>query len=328
MGGNPFSQAMTADGVTGDASIQNLLHVYGPTSPGGAPSFFTVPRDATTTLSTWQGFFVEQTTAGSPLTVTYDATKRVTGNGTIIGRTTLSGTLALALSGQTTDGTAVADEAAVVRVTDAATTGWDVDDATKLTPPSAPYALIALVGERAGAPYRQAALSLPSAEALVTLAFSATHAGTYTVTAEALGLPEGTSATLRDVVRGTVADLADGYTFTSDATDWTDRFVLHVSTDGVVSNEPGAPAEFALAAPSPNPTSSSATVAFDVPEASTVSVTVYDLLGRRVAVLAQGQVAAGHHTARLDAGTFAPGVYVVRMEAGTFSATRRLTVVR
>ena len=99
---------------------------------------------------------------------------------------------------------------------------------------------------------------------------------------------------------------------------------------GVVANEPGAPTVFALAAPAPNPTASSATVAFDVPEASAVSVSVYDLLGRRVAVLAEGEVAAGRHTARIEAGAFAPGVYVVRMTAGTFApstpnAVRQIT---
>ena len=69
-------------------------------------------------------------------------------------------------------------------------------------------------------------------------------------------------------------------------------------------------------------------VSFDVPEVSAVSVAVYDLLGRRVAVLAQGEMAAGRHTSRLEAGTFAPGVYVVRMQAGSFTATHRVTVVR
>ena len=86
--------------------------------------------------------------------------------------------------------------------------------------------------------------------------------------------------------------------------------------------------EFALAAPAPNPTAGAARVSFDVPTAGTVSVAVYDLLGRRVAVLRRGEMAAGRHEARLEAGSLAPGVYVVRMAAGTFASSQRVTVVR
>ncbi len=106
------------------------------------------------------------------------------------------------------------------------------------------------------------------------------------------------------------------------------RFVLHVTTGRTTAGEGEAITEFALAAPAPNPTSATATISFDVPTATDVNVFVYDLLGRRVATLAQGQTAAGRHSVRLDAGAFAPGVYVVRMSAGTFTATRRVTIVR
>jgi hypothetical protein len=56
---------------------------------------------------------------------------------------------------------------------------------------------------------------------------------------------------------------------------------------------------------------------------------VYDVLGRRVAVLFDGKVDAGETEAlRLDADGLASGVYLVRVTGETFAATRRLTVVR
>ncbi len=215
-----------------------------------------------------------------------------------------------------------------MRVSDVATAGWDVDDASKLVPPTEVYALLAPVGVRDGQAYRQAIVSTPDADAATTLAFTATNAGTYTVTAEALGYPEGTAVEIRDLVSGTVTAIGEGYTFTSAATDWTERFVVSARTGGATAGEPTAAAEFALSAPSPNPTAGAALVSFSMPEASDVSVVLYDALGRRVATLAEGQMAAGRHEARLDAGTLAPGVYVVRMQAGTFAATQRVTVVR
>jgi hypothetical protein len=89
------------------------------------------------------------------------------------------------------------------------------------------------------------------------------------------------------------------------------------------------PTAFALAPAYPNPFSSRATLGVDVPEAASVRVVVYDVLGRSVAVLLDGAVEAGRHETVLDATALASGVYVVRMTTdGGFVATQRLTVVR
>ena len=88
------------------------------------------------------------------------------------------------------------------------------------------------------------------------------------------------------------------------------------------------PAEFALGQPFPNPAPGSARVPYAVPEAGPVTVDVWDLLGRRVAVLADGVTEAGTHEAVVSAGSLAAGTYVVRMRAGAFSATAQLTLVR
>ena len=45
-------------------------------------------------------------------------------------------------------------------------------------------------------------------------------------------------------------------------------------------------------------------------------VALYDVLGREVAVAAQGERAAGPHTVALDTAGLAPGVYVVRVVTG------------
>ena len=98
-----------------------------------------------------------------------------------------------------------------------------------------------------------------------------------------------------------------------------------------VANEPvpGVPDRFALSPSYPNPMRGTATVAFAVPEAADVRLALYDVLGREVAVLLDGPVAAGHHEAAVSSGGLPSGVYVVRMTAGGgFAQTRRLTVVR
>ena len=105
------------------------------------------------------------------------------------------------------------------------------------------------------------------------------------------------------------------------------RFMLSMGTP-VSGGDEAAPVT-ALYAPRPNPASSRAVVPYALAEAGAVRVAVYDLLGREVAVLADGPAARGAHEAPLDTRTLAPGVYVMRMTAsGGFTEARRLTVVR
>jgi hypothetical protein len=95
-----------------------------------------------------------------------------------------------------------------------------------------------------------------------------------------------------------------------------------------VASEPGAPTGLALAlAPSPVGAAGAA-VRYETPEAGRVRLAVFDVLGREVAVLWDGEQSAGAHEAFLDAGRLAPGVYVVRLEAGDARSTRTVTVVR
>jgi hypothetical protein len=103
-----------------------------------------------------------------------------------------------------------------------------------------------------------------------------------------------------------------------------------VTVAGGVENEPGAePSEgFALSEPSPNPTTGRATLTLTLGRPQQVTVEVLDALGRRVAVLHEGPLAAGAHALVLDARSLPSGVYVVRMTAGERSFTQRLTLVR
>lgn len=95
------------------------------------------------------------------------------------------------------------------------------------------------------------------------------------------------------------------------------------------SSQAGVPERFALHAAYPNPFNPSATLRFEVPEAAHVRLTVHDALGREVAVLVNGPVEAGSHTARFEAGALPSGVYLARLtsESG-FAQTQRLTLLR
>jgi hypothetical protein len=89
-----------------------------------------------------------------------------------------------------------------------------------------------------------------------------------------------------------------------------------------------AVAAFALAPLSPNPSGGRSLVTFAVPARAPVRLTLVDVQGRQVAVLADGIREVGRYTAALDARALGAGIYFVRLQAPGVSLTRRLALVR
>lgn len=108
----------------------------------------------------------------------------------------------------------------------------------------------------------------------------------------------------------------------------TDAASVGVVVVGVEDDESGFPREVRLSSVAPNPVRSTTTIRWGVPVSTGVDLRVYDLRGREVAVLAEGEHAtAGWHetTWRPD---LASGVYLVRLMAGSEVRTKKLLVVR
>ena len=92
------------------------------------------------------------------------------------------------------------------------------------------------------------------------------------------------------------------------------------------------PSSFALHPSEPNPAASDVVIRFDLPVERPVTLEVFDLLGRRVATLADRTYPAGTHAATWDlrdaSGTSVrPGVYVYRISAGEFRAKGKVSVL-
>ncbi len=83
-----------------------------------------------------------------------------------------------------------------------------------------------------------------------------------------------------------------------------------------------------LTAAAPNPFTASTSFALTVPDAGPVRVEVYDLLGRRVAVLHDGPLSAAEHHFTFTARTLPAGLYVVHATGEGFAETRRVTLTR
>ena len=77
-----------------------------------------------------------------------------------------------------------------------------------------------------------------------------------------------------------------------------------------------------------NPFNPSTTIAFDIPVRSNVRLTVYDVLGREVAVLFNGVRETGRYSAVWNASNAASGMYFFRLEADRFTAVRKMLLMK
>ncbi|MCH7974979.1 MAG: FG-GAP repeat protein, partial [Bacteroidetes bacterium] len=91
---------------------------------------------------------------------------------------------------------------------------------------------------------------------------------------------------------------------------------------------PGLPTTFALLPAYPNPFNPSTTLRYDVAAAGHVRITVFDALGREIALLVNEEHTAGRHVIAFDAEDLPSGLYLVRMEAGGGVQTQRVTLLK
>lgn len=78
----------------------------------------------------------------------------------------------------------------------------------------------------------------------------------------------------------------------------------------------------------PNPFNPTTEISFELPRAMNVSLRVFDLLGREVAVLVNGDLNAGTHRVEFDGKELASGVYFYRLDAGEFLLTRKMVMLK
>lgn len=107
-----------------------------------------------------------------------------------------------------------------------------------------------------------------------------------------------------------------------------------VDTDGTahyseeVEVEVGVSDVVVLHGNDPNPAQQATIIRYALPRAMHVQLVLYDLLGRRVAVLVDREQAAGHQAVRVKVDPLASGVYLYRLKTASTIETRRMTIAR
>ena len=107
---------------------------------------------------------------------------------------------------------------------------------------------------------------------------------------------------------------------------WIDAGLLSPTT--VKTGERLGAERFALLQNYPNPFNPTTVIPYQVKETTFINLTIYDLLGNRVAVLVNEKEGPGNHQVTWDPEGLSAGVYVCRLQAGSYGQTRKLVLLR
>ena len=88
------------------------------------------------------------------------------------------------------------------------------------------------------------------------------------------------------------------------------------------------PKKFILSNNYPNPFNPSTNIKFQMPRKGLVTITVYNLLGQRVAILLNKYMNAGTHVVTFDGSGLASGVYIYQMKSGSFMESKKFVLLK
>jgi len=104
--------------------------------------------------------------------------------------------------------------------------------------------------------------------------------------------------------------------------------VLGTQSIPVVQHDPVTISEYRLYPNYPNPFNPTTTIAFDLVEAGHVTLRIYDVMGREVAVLVNGYLPAGRHREVFDAGRLPSGLYLYKLTSGRFTDMQKMVLLK
>jgi beta-xylosidase len=99
-------------------------------------------------------------------------------------------------------------------------------------------------------------------------------------------------------------------------------------TMGAKSSDSPIPQSYGLEQNFPNPFNPSTIINYALPASGFVTLRVFDMLGREVAILVNEQKSAGKYSLRFDGRSFSSGVYFYWLQADKFIETKKLVLLR
>jgi endoglucanase len=109
---------------------------------------------------------------------------------------------------------------------------------------------------------------------------------------------------------------------------WFDDIKLLNPNAVAVAENNALPPAFELEQNYPNPCNPSTIIRYRLPYSGYVTLVLYDVLGRQVAVLVKNVIAAGSHEVELNGARLSSGVYYYRLTEGSYTSIKKLILVK
>ncbi|MTI88088.1 MAG: T9SS type A sorting domain-containing protein [Balneolaceae bacterium] len=354
LAGNPFNSnydlgSMT---VTGGA-VQSNVQFW----DNGADSYVAGDISSSYITPKWQGFWVEVSDGNGATSIEFPTSGKSSSSATasyFSKKNNAEFDINFKLSSEQTY-----DKAIRLSFRDDAEIAWDLGDASKLVPlvsSGTPYATLAFASMNGDNTKLKSVESLPLAlegrhELYMEPSVSGTD-GTFTLNWDGLeNMPKHWTLTFHDYQEGETVDMSEANSYSFEATanvaaktssvfsgihaspaqsNENHRFGITISAGDVVSNEgePGMPTAFKLEQNYPNPFNPTTTIRYSIEQAGAVSLTIYNMMGQRVATLLEENKSPGIYQVNWDATGMASGVYYYRLQSAGQVDTRRMTLIK
>jgi len=107
-----------------------------------------------------------------------------------------------------------------------------------------------------------------------------------------------------------------------------ENFQYHKGREELIKEDAVVPDSYALFQNYPNPFNPSTNIKFQVPEKQQITLKVYDILGKEIAVLVDEEKETGIYEIVFDASELSSGVYFYTIKAGRFEHTRKMLLLK
>jgi hypothetical protein len=105
-------------------------------------------------------------------------------------------------------------------------------------------------------------------------------------------------------------------------------FVMNQTTNIENQIYAGIPNHFRLLQNYPNPFNPTTTITYDLPSQSDVNLSVYNILGEKVATLVNEVKQAGRHKVIFNGAGLSSGIYLYKIQAGSYVTTRKMLLIK
>ena len=103
---------------------------------------------------------------------------------------------------------------------------------------------------------------------------------------------------------------------------------INVSPTGIIDEINSQPVDFSLYQNYPNPFNPSTKIRYEIPTESKVTIKIYNILGKEVETLFEGQRLPGKYLLEWNAKNYSSGVYFYNIKAGNFIQTKKMILIK